>query len=314
MRDDDCVRFLQWALPRLGMRWPGFRKVRRQVCRRIVRRMGELGLRSLREYRERLEAEPGEWRALDRLCRVTISRFWRDRETFRALEETVLPAVAGAALEAGSATLDAWSCGCASGEEAYTLSILWHERLRPRFPGLRLRILATDLDLHLLQRAGRAVYPEGAVRELPEEFARAALEAVPSPVRTSGGGPAGSRTGAPGGAASEVGRRRRAGAPTDGLFRIPDRYRAPAHRALHDVRSDPPAGPFHLILCRNLAFTYFDERLQRAVAYRLARALHPGGALVLGSHEELPAGTEGLCPWLPGASTYRRDGPVTGGG
>lgn len=313
MRDDDCVRFLQWALPRLGMRWPGFRKVRRQVCRRIVRRMGELGLRSLREYRERLEGEPGEWRALDRLCRVTISRFWRDRETFRALEETVLPAVAGAALEAGSATLDAWSCGCASGEEAYTLSILWHERLRPRFSGLRLRILATDLDLHLLQRAGRAVYPEGAVRELPEELARAGLEAVPSPVRALGGGPAGSRTGAPGGAASEVGRRRRAGAPTDDLFRIPDRYRAPVHRVLHDVRSDPPAGPFHLILCRNLAFTYFDERLQRAVAHRLARALHPGGALVLGNHEEVPDGVEGLVPWLPGASIYRRNDSEVGG-
>ncbi|MFP3941442.1 MAG: CheR family methyltransferase, partial [Thermoanaerobaculia bacterium] len=120
MRDDDCVRFLQWALPRLGMRWSGFRKVRRQVCRRITRRMGELGLRSLREYRERLEAEPGEWRELDRLCRVTISRFWRDRGTFRTLEETVLPALAGAALETGNATLEAWSCGCASGEEAYT--------------------------------------------------------------------------------------------------------------------------------------------------------------------------------------------------
>jgi chemotaxis protein methyltransferase CheR len=44
MRDEQCVRFLQWALPQLHMRWPGYRKVRRQVCRRIDRRIQELGL------------------------------------------------------------------------------------------------------------------------------------------------------------------------------------------------------------------------------------------------------------------------------
>ncbi len=256
------------------MRWPGFRKVRGQVCKRVARRMAELGVRSLREYRERLDAEPDEWRELDRMCGITISRFWRDRGTWRALEETVLPALAEAAGRAGEAHLDAWSCGCASGEEPYTLAILWLERLLPRFAGidteLGLRVLGTDLDLHLLQRAGRGVYPEGSLRDLPEELAGAAFE------------------------------------PVDGELRVAHRYRPCVHRVRHDVRDGAPGGPFHLILCRNLAFTYFDEDLQRTVAARLVATLRPGGALVLGSHEELPAGVAGLRPWLREASIYRR--------
>ena len=45
MRDDECIRFLQWALPNLRMRWPGFRKVCRQVCERVAGRLLDLGLR-----------------------------------------------------------------------------------------------------------------------------------------------------------------------------------------------------------------------------------------------------------------------------
>jgi chemotaxis protein methyltransferase CheR len=69
------VDFLQWALPRLGLRWAGFRKVRRQVCRRLRRRLGELELADLDAYREHLEAHPEEWTVLDALIPITISRF-----------------------------------------------------------------------------------------------------------------------------------------------------------------------------------------------------------------------------------------------
>lgn len=277
MRDDDCVRFLQWALPRLHMRWGGFRKVRGQVCKRIVRRIAELDLRSLGAYRDRLAGAPDEWRTLDRMCRVTISRFWRDRATFEALGETVLPTLAGAATERGETRFDAWSCGCSSGEEPYSLTILWRERLAPRFPALRPRVLATDLDPHLLYRAGRAVYPAGTVDELPDDLAAVALETAEDP---DGGG-----------------------------LRVAAPYREPVLRVRHDVRTGAPGGPFRLILCRNLVFTYFDAALQRTIAERLAAALRPGGALVLGGHEELPEGVTALVPWFENASIYRRADP-----
>ena len=68
MRDADCVVFLQWALPQLGLSWPGFRKVRRQVCKRIAARIRALGLADAAAYRSRLEVYLAEWRAIFRLC------------------------------------------------------------------------------------------------------------------------------------------------------------------------------------------------------------------------------------------------------
>jgi chemotaxis protein methyltransferase CheR len=79
MDNRDCTIFLQWALLQRHLRWPGFRKVHRHVCKRLKRRIHELGLDDLAAYRRRLEAEPAEWRAFDECCHITISRFFRDR-------------------------------------------------------------------------------------------------------------------------------------------------------------------------------------------------------------------------------------------
>ena len=57
----------------------------------------------------------------------------------------------------------------------------------------------------------------------------------------------------------------------------------------HDIRTDPPPGPFDLILCRNLAFTYFSHELQDEILGALTRVLYPQGILLVGSHESLPA-------------------------
>ena len=72
MRDSQSVEFLQWALPKLRMRWPGFRKVRKQVWKRIARRLQELGLEDAAAYRGYLEANSSEWSVLDGFCRISI--------------------------------------------------------------------------------------------------------------------------------------------------------------------------------------------------------------------------------------------------
>jgi chemotaxis protein methyltransferase CheR len=117
MNDPQCVQFLQWALPHLGMRWAGFRKVRRQVCQRARQRARELGLSDLNAYRIYLDTHPDEWAVLDSLTPIPISRFYHDRGTFVFLAHDVLPALAAQALDDGRDTLDVWSAGCASGEE-----------------------------------------------------------------------------------------------------------------------------------------------------------------------------------------------------
>jgi chemotaxis protein methyltransferase CheR len=122
--DAGCVEFLQWVLPRLGRRWDGYRRVRRQVCRRVWRRVGELGLDSLAEYRSLLERDPDEWRRLDAMTDITISRFYRDRAVYDFLRSEMLPTLIERARRAGRSTVRVWSAGCANGEEPYTLTII----------------------------------------------------------------------------------------------------------------------------------------------------------------------------------------------
>jgi chemotaxis protein methyltransferase CheR len=266
------VEFLQWALPPLGMRWEGFRKVRRQVCRRLRRRLGELGLPDVAAYRAHLERDPDEWPMLDGLLHITISRFHRDRGVFAALERAVIPALAAGALARGADALEVWSAGCASGEEPYTLALMWQLELAERFPALTIRILATDVDDAMLARARRGCFAASSLDELPERWRSAAF------------------------------------APHGELFRLRDPFREPVTFARHDVRTAPPYGAFDLVLCRNLAFTYFDRELQSAIAARLVGALRTGGALVLGAHEALPDGLGELEPWSPGGPIHRRTG------
>ncbi len=65
MKDAEGVKFLQWCLPRLRLIWPGYRKVRRQVYKRIQRRLETLSLSSLADYQRYLQTHPEEWTVLD---------------------------------------------------------------------------------------------------------------------------------------------------------------------------------------------------------------------------------------------------------
>jgi chemotaxis protein methyltransferase CheR len=252
MTDDECVRFLQSVLPRLGLRWPGFRRVRRQVCKRIARRWRALELADLDAYRARLESDAAEWDVLDSLCRVTISRFCRDRGVFDALGADVLPGLARRATKRGDRLVRCWSAGCASGEEPYSLALLWSFRIAPKFPTVELEVVATDADAQMLERARRGCYAPGTLRELPAEWGAAAFE--------------------------------RRGRWL--CLRAP--YRAGVAIRRQDIRAAMPDGPFDLVLCRNLAFTYFEAAIQRDVLRGIADRLDKDGYLVIGGHETLP--------------------------
>ncbi|HEY7758970.1 MAG TPA: protein-glutamate O-methyltransferase CheR [Burkholderiales bacterium] len=270
MNNLECVGFLQWALPRMDLHWPGFRKVRGVVCKRVDRRRRALGLATLAAYRDYLGANPDEWASLRALCSIPISRFYRDQGVFDALEHAVLPALAGAAAERPGRTLNCWSAGCASGEEPYTLAILWRLRLAERHPGLAFRVLATDVDEGLLGRAAIACYSWSSLREVPAEW-------------------------------REQGFERR-----DGTHCVRQRFRTMVAFARQDLREEVPDERFDLVLCRNVALTYFEPELQRRVVRRIAGALHVGGALVVGIHESLPPSIDELVPWPGTRAVFRR--------
>ena len=270
MNDQDCVRFLQETLPRLRLRWRGFRRVHRQVCKRLQRRLKQLQLPDLASYRQYLDQHPQEWDTLDGCCRITISRFYRDQGIYRLLEREALPRLAAQAQDRGIPRIRVWSVGCGAGEEPHSLAILWALSPNPAFRRTGLEILATDADADLLQRARSACYPYSSIRELPSDWQDAAFN-----------------HGADG-------------------FCLHQAYRHAVRFVQHDIRSAAPDGPFDLVMCRNLAFTYFDAGLQREIGQRIATVLRNGGLLVLGAHERLPDDLEEFAPWQAGLPLYLR--------
>lgn len=270
MRDEDCVAFLQSHLPRLGLRWPGFRKVRGTVCKRLRRRLRELGLDDLDAYAAYLKERPEEWARFDAYCRIPISRFYRDLQVFQALGTHVLPALARCVASEGGRKVRVWSAGCASGEEPYSLRIVWAKTVLHDTFGVGLAVTATDADPTLLERAERACYSAGSLKDLPQDW------------------------------------RVEAFSPQDDSLCLRSAYKKGIHFLLQDLRAAMPGGRFHLVLCRNLAFTYFDVDEQRSLVPRLAAHMHPDAYLVLGSHEELPPGSAGFRPAFANLPIYQK--------
>lgn len=202
------------------------------------------------------------------MCRIPRSRFYRDRAVFAAIENEVLPALAQAALAQGRHELRCWSAGCASGEEPYTIALLWHLRVGPRFPSLAMRIVATDVDARALERARTAWYSSTSVKEPPDALLCAGFE--------SSGGEYCVRP----------------------AFRDVDFVQ-------QDIRETNPGGDFDLILCRNAVLTYFAPDEQAGVMTSIAARLRPGAALVIGLHEALPACCSALAPWPDARAIFR---------
>jgi chemotaxis protein methyltransferase CheR len=273
------------------------------VCKRLARRLRELGLESLEEYRALLENDRLEWTVLDGLCRITISRFFRDRNVFAHLATEVWPRRAEEArgnaqrprgverwTEGGSeermpgrlggdlaggetmpppeapiAQIRCWTAGCASGEEPYSLTMLWELELRKRFADVSLSVLATDSSPTMIERARDGRYERGSLREVPSAWIDAAF-------RSEGG-----------------------------LLVLLDPFRTPVRFVLQDIRRDMPAEAFDVVFCRNLVFTYYETALQGELLAGILERLQPEGALVLGGHERLPPGDWGVeaHPTLP---------------
>jgi chemotaxis protein methyltransferase CheR len=269
MNDESCICFLQWALPQLDMRWAGFRKVRGQVCKRLGHRLEELNLADLKSYRTYLQNNPLEWHILDSMCRITISRFYRDRGIYDFLRVEVFPELLEIARGRGEKLLSCWCIGAASGEEPYSVSLLW-EMSGLAKKKLELKILATEVDQRMINRARMGCYPASSIRELP------------AAVRT------------------------RAFTRRDDQFCLKEKYKKRVQFLQQDIRNGQPDSTFHLILCRNLVFTYFSQELQAEITKKIILCLKPGGALVIGTHERLPGSLPELAPWSHGKTIHRR--------
>ena len=220
----------------------------RCLRRRIAVRMRARAVHTYEDYSRLLDADQGEYDLLLDALTINVTKFFRNAETWRALE----PRLEGV-WTVRHGRVRAWSAGCASGEEPYTLAValaetarrLGQEHLLPRA-----RVDATDIDRTSLERTRAAEFPDAAFSDMPTDLARRYFTPE-SPRR-----------------------------PLPALQRLV--------RVLpHDLTSQPPpAPPYDLIVCRNVVI-YFDRPMQERLFATFADALVPGGILLLGKVETL---------------------------
>jgi chemotaxis protein methyltransferase CheR len=262
---------MQRYLPQLRFRWAGFRKFHKQVCKRLGRRITELGLSGFTAYKDYLSDHHEEWRILDLILRITISRFYRDRGVFDILYSKILPSLAKDILRSGGNELSCWSAGCCSGEEPYTLKILWKLCVVPEIhQDLPLRIIATDINHDVLKRAKDGYYSESSLRDIPKELVQQAF--------------------------TQSGK----------FYTIRKPFTANIEFMEQDIRKQSPEGLFHVIFCRNLVFTYFEESLQREILERILGKLYHGGLLVIGIHESIPKGSVNVIRYDNAPGIYQK--------
>jgi len=202
----------------------------------------------LEAYSLRIQKDPEEQKHLTQILTITISKFFRDREVFEKMETSLIPAM----LTKNRRELRVWSVGCASGEEPYSLCLLWKARFENDWPQMGLSILATDIDESLLQRAQEGRYKKSSVEGIPGDILGRFFKVE------------------------------------SGSYALAKDIRERVEFKKHDVMNEQPFSEMDLILCRNLIFTYFSKQRQMDVLKKIAFSLNEECFLVIGENESLP--------------------------
>ncbi|MBW1981468.1 MAG: hypothetical protein JRJ12_09615 [Deltaproteobacteria bacterium] len=224
------------------------------VKRRVMEQMRLAGFTGLAPYQHYLLTHLQEQRRLTGKLTVTISRFWRNRDLFGALRDKWLPTLLEQ-LPPGE-PLRLWSAGCACGEEPYSLLMLWREHFR--HCSRRVLIVASEIDERCLARARAGRYAPSSLRELPRELREKYFRFA------------------------------------QGSYILQEDLWQEISWKVHNLLWDDPLEGQHVIFCRNLVYTYFTDSLQLEMTGKFHRALLPGGLLVVGRKERLPAGSDSL--------------------
>ena len=242
------------------------------VMRRIERRMQVRHCPALFQYLDLLENDRGEVITLRREMLISVTSFFRDPEVFETLAEKVIsPMVAEA--QAGD-SIRVWTAGIATGEEPYTIAMLFLEAFERERRWPNLKVFATDVDQQCIETAGLGQYPESAAAELsPERLERFFVKKGDS-------------------------------------FVVKNELRQCIVFARHNLLADPPFTKMDLVVCRN-TLIYFKSAAQERALRALQYSIRQGGALLLGSSESLPATSEGLQPISSKLKIFRRTGTPT---
>jgi len=220
---------------------------------RLSRRVRDLGLRTFRDYYQRVVRDREERTRMLDLITTNETEFFREPAQFAFLEKNIVPRWLEAA-EYGrrERRVRVWSAGCSTGEEPYSIAMLLHSNL----PGWDIEIIGTDLSTRVLDAAERAVWPAERLANIPLAYQR-------TYILNGTGAQAGRIT------------------VSDALRQLVSFRPLNLMNASYDI-----LGSFDVVLCRNVLI-YFDAEVRRAVIDRLVDRCAVGGYFLLGHAEAL---------------------------
>lgn len=223
------------------------------VYSRLGKRLRQLGLTRFSEYCQLLQGPEGagERAALLSALTTNVTRFFRESHHFDALRQQVARSLAPIARAGGRVRL--WSAGCSNGHEPYSMAMVLLAEL-PEAADLDVRILATDIDPLVVDRARAGAYSVDDVEPVPRALASRFV------------------------------------INEDGGVRMADSLRSLVSFGVLNLHADwPMRGQFDAIFCRNVAI-YFDDETQRRLWTRFAGSLTADGRLYIGHSEraEIP--------------------------
>jgi two-component system CheB/CheR fusion protein len=239
------------------------------IYRRVERRMGLHQIDKIATYVRFLRENPQEIELLFKEILIGVTSFFRDPPAWEQLSEEVVPSLLAAHPKGG--VLRAWTPGCSTGEEAYSLAMVFREALERVKPAgnFSLQIFATDLDRDAIGKARTGVYPANIAADISPE------------------------------------RLRRFFVQDEHGYRVGKEIREAVVFAPQNAIMDPPFTKLDLLICRNLLI-YLDPGVQKKLIPLFHYSLNPGGVLFLGGAETIGAFTDLFAPLAGKARCYRR--------
>lgn len=218
------------------------------ILRRINRRMGLNQIDNHKTYVRYLRENPNEIESLFRELLIGVTNFFRDADSFNVLKTKILPELFDSLKE--DATFRAWIPGCSTGEEVYSLAIVFREVLDKNPRRINLQLFGTDIDNHAIDKAREGLFPASITTDINKE------------------------------------RLKRFFIKEGEFYRIRKEIRDSVVFSVQDVIKDPPFSRLNLLCCRNLLI-YLDTNAQKKLLPLFHYTLKPNGILVLGSSETI---------------------------
>lgn len=247
--DKSLMRLLTKINDEKGLDFTQYKKG--TLLRRINSRLNRYKIDSYDDYIKVLEKEKGEYDELINSLSINVTDFFRNPESFDAISKIVIPRVIYAKRDRGHKIIRAWSCGCSTGDEPYSLAMLLLEKLGKARSKFILTIVGSDIDKDALTQAKEMKYSADRLKALDSELLAKYFEEIDSE-----------------------------------NFKIKSLVRSMVRFRHHNIIKDRPFVHCDIILCRNLLI-YFNKQLQEETILKFYECLNPGGYLILGMTESL---------------------------